>query len=155
MRAVLLDGHNTALRFDPAHPEPAIAGGEVLDVTACGVCHSDLHVVDGNFGASPPIILGHEITGVHEQLGPVMVYAPWGCRDCVECADGNEMICSNSTEAGLFVDGGYAERCLVPGTHCIGIPDGVDFETAACFPVCWVTAGHALYPVGGLVAGCS
>lgn len=90
-------------------------GEELIDVTACGVCHSDIHVADGLFGSPLPLIPGHEVTGVHHQLGPVMVYAPWGCRQCWICATGHEMICPDGAEAGLFKDGGYAERMRV--TH--------------------------------------
>ena len=94
---------------------PTIGSGEeLIDVTACGVCHSDIHVVDGQFGSPLPLIPGHEVTGVHHRLGPVIVYAPWGCRHCWLCDTGHEMICPDSAEAGLFSDGGYAEQMRVP-----------------------------------------
>lgn len=133
MRAVLLNESNTPLVAVDDHPEPQLQGGDelVLDVTACGVCHSDIHVVDGDFGKAPPIVLGHEVTGVHPELGPVMLYAPWGCKNCAECAQGLEMICSNSTEAGLFTDGGYAERMRVPGIEYLAPLDGLDPYRAA------------------------
>ena len=86
MRAVLLTQTNGPLTVVDDHPDPAgRVAGEVIDVVACGVCHSDLHVVDGDFGSVLPLILGHEVTGVHSELGPVMVYAPWGCRACRQC----------------------------------------------------------------------
>lgn len=113
MRAVVLEAFNTGLRFVGDHPEPD-PSGEVIDVTACGVCHSDLHVVDGEFPSPVPLILGHEVTGVHPRLGPVMVYAPWGCRSCELCAEGVEMVCVDAREAGIFSDGGYAEKMRVP-----------------------------------------
>ncbi len=131
MRAVLLDAHKTPLRYAEDHPIPGADGGVILDVTACGVCHSDIHVVDGDFGKAPPIILGHEVTGVHADLGPVMMYAPWGCRSCAECREGNEMICSHSTEAGLFTDGGYAEKIRIPGIEYLTPLDGLDPYDAA------------------------
>ncbi len=131
MRAVLLNASNAPLEFIEDHPQPDAGYGLVLDVTACGVCHSDIHVADGDFGKEPPIILGHEVTGVHRELGPVMLYAPWGCRDCLECSQGLEMICSNSTEAGLFTDGGYAEQMRVPGVEYLAPLDGLDpFDSA-------------------------
>jgi propanol-preferring alcohol dehydrogenase len=96
-------------------PDPVATGQqEIIQVTACGVCHSDLHVVDGDYGDQTPIILGHEVVGIHSKLGPVMLFAPWGCGDCLECATGQQQICSNATEAGLVVDGGYAEQLVVP-----------------------------------------
>lgn len=113
MRAVELQAFERPLvvvdRPDP-QPQP---GEETIAVTACGVCHSDLHVVDGLFGSPLPLVPGHEVTGVHDDLGPVMVYAPWGCRQCWLCADGQEMMCPDGAEAGLFNDGGYAERMIV------------------------------------------
>ncbi len=113
MRAVVLDAFGADLRLARDHPDPD-GSGEVIDVTACGVCHSDLHVVDGEIPSPLPLILGHEVTGVHSRLGPVMVYAPWGCRTCELCAEGVEMICVDAREAGIFADGGYAERMRVP-----------------------------------------
>ena len=93
MRAVLVIEANTPLLLVTDHPEPVAQGdAEIIDVTACGVCHSDLHVVEGVFPSPLPMVLGHEVTGVHAELGPVMVYAPWGCRSCVQCDRGLENI---------------------------------------------------------------
>lgn len=148
MRAVLLNASNTPLDFVEDHPAPdangGAGGGIVLDVTACGVCHSDIHVVDGDFGKEPPIILGHEVTGVHAELGPVMLYAPWGCKNCLECSQGLEMICSNSTEAGLFTDGGYADQLRIPGTEYLAPLDGLDPYDAAPLACGGLTAYRAV-----------
>lgn len=113
MRAVVLEARNSPLMLVDDYPEPDANGAEAIEVTACGVCHSDLHVVDGEFPSPLPIVLGHEVIGIHPELGPVMVYAPWGCGQCQQCAEGNEMICADATEAGLVVDGGYAERMAI------------------------------------------
>lgn len=97
-------------------PEPVAGPGEaVIDVIACGICHSDLHAVAGEYPTTLPVTLGHEVVGRHDRLGNVIVYAPWGCRQpgCFACDSGQEMICPNSSEAGLIRDGGYAERMLV------------------------------------------
>ena len=110
MRAVVLEAQNSPLTVVDDYPEPAADDAEVIDVIACGLCHSDLHVVDGEFPSPLPIVLGHEVTGIHPDMGPVIVYAPWGCGQCRQCAEGFEMICADATEAGLVVDGGYAER---------------------------------------------
>jgi alcohol dehydrogenase, propanol-preferring len=104
-------------------------GADVIDVLACGVCHSDLHVVDGDYPSPLPLIL------LHKELGPVMVYAPWGCRNCAMCASGQEMICPNSKEIGLFQDGGYAEKFAVSDRrylHSIGSLDPVQAAPLAC-----------------------
>lgn len=144
MRAVLLDAPNTSLRVVEGFEVPEAGSGLVLDVTACGVCHSDLHVVDGDFGTGDPIILGHEVTGVHPEMGPVMLYAPWGCRNCQECAEHNEMICSNSTEAGLFTNGGYAEKMYVPDVRYLAPLDGLDPYDAAPLACGGLTAYRAV-----------
>lgn len=144
MRAVVLNAINTSLVHVDDHPEPVAGSGLVLDITACGVCHSDIHVVDGDFGKAPPIVLGHEVTGVHQDLGPVMLYAPWGCRNCNECSQGLEMICSNSTEAGLFTDGGYAERMYVPSVEYLTPLDGLDPYNAAPLACGGLTAYRAV-----------
>ena len=144
MRAVVLNASNSPLELINDHRAPVAGDGLVLDVTACGVCHSDIHVADGDFGKEPPIILGHEVTGVHPELGPVMLYAPWGCRDCLECSQGLEMICSNSTEAGLFTDGGYAEQVRIPGVEYVTPLNGLDPYNAAPLACGGLTAFRAV-----------
>lgn len=144
MRAVVLPASNAPLQLVHDHQEPDADGGLVLDVTACGVCHSDIHVADGDFGKEPPIILGHEVTGVHAEMGPVMLYAPWGCKQCSECEQGLEMICSNSTEAGLFTDGGYAERLRIPAIDYLTPLDGLDPVNAAPLACGGLTAYRAV-----------
>ena len=143
MRAVTLDAANTPLHVHADFPEPAGAG-ELITVTACGVCHSDLHVVDGDYPSPLPLVLGHEVTGVHADLGPVMVYAPWGCGECGECADGMEMICRDATEAGLVVDGGYAERMLVKDRRYLAPLDGLDPIASAPLACGGLTAYRAV-----------
>ncbi len=144
MRAVVLPGINQPLDVRDDHPLPTHEGGELIDVTACGVCHSDLHVVDGDFPSPLPLVLGHEVTGVHHELGPVMVYAPWGCGHCVQCADGLEMICTDSTEAGLFTDGGYAEQMWVPHRRYLASLGGLDPIAAAPLACGGLTAFRAV-----------
>lgn len=143
MRAVTIDLANTPLHLHDDFPEPTGAG-ELITVTACGVCHSDLHVVDGDLPSPLPLVLGHEVTGVHPELGPVMVYAPWGCGACGECADGMEMICRNATEAGLVVNGGYAERMLVKDRRYLAPLDGLDPVASAPLACGGLTAYRAV-----------
>lgn len=133
MKAVELQAFNSPLVVvDRAAPTIA-DGEELIDVTACGVCHSDIHVADGLFRSPLPLIPGHEVTGVHHQLGPVMVYAPWGCRDCWICETGHEMICPDGAEAGLFKDGGYAEQMRV--THRDYLQPIGDLDPVATAPL--------------------
>ena len=152
MRAVLVTETNSALHVVDDHPEPVAEGdAELIDVTACGVCHSDLHVVDGVFPSPLPLVIGHEVTGVHAELGPVMVYAPWGCRHCVQCDRGLEMMCSTATEAGLFVDGGYADHMVVKHRRYLAPLGGLDPVAAAPLACGGLTAWRAVHHALGLI----
>lgn len=132
IRSVVLRSIGGALEVEE---RPAPAGADVIDVIACGVCHSDLHVVDGDYPSPLPLVLGHEVTGMHDELGPVMVYAPWGCRTCEMCRSGQEMLCPDGKEIGLFQDGGYTERFAVADRrylHALGSLDPVQAAPLAC-----------------------
>ena len=135
MRAVVLTAPGAPLTVHDV-PEPvAPAGGAVVDVLACGICHSDLHAAAGDYATALPVVLGHEVAARHDRLGPVLVYACWGCRqpDCWACSSEQEMICPNATEAGLFRDGGYAERMAVPDEAYL-VPLG-DLDPAHAAPL--------------------
>ena len=144
MRAAVLDAVDAPMSFRADHPAPARDGGLIIDVTACGVCHSDLHVVAGDFPSPLPMILGHEVTGRHTEMGDVMVYAPWGCGSCEQCAEGNDMICADAAEAGLFADGGYAERMWVPDVSYLSPLEGLDPIGAAPLACGGLTAYRAV-----------
>jgi propanol-preferring alcohol dehydrogenase len=120
MRAVVLPAFNAPLELEE-RPVPQPSNGQVLvKVLACGVCHSDLHVVEGHFSASPlPLVLGHEIAGELADGRRVLVYTPWGCGECRFCRATEEMICPDGREAGILQDGGYAEHVLVPAQRYI------------------------------------
>ncbi|MBM3668992.1 MAG: zinc-binding dehydrogenase [Actinobacteria bacterium] len=113
MRAVVLTEPGSPLELQEV-PDPR--RDTVVEVLACGICHSDLHAAAGDYPTTLPVILGHEVAARHPRLGPVLVYACWGCRkpDCWACSSAQEMICPNATEAGLVRDGGYAELMAVP-----------------------------------------
>ena len=125
MRAVRLDAPGARLRVVEV-PAPEPAGTEVrIRVAACGVCHTDLHIVEGSQPrVELPLILGHEVAGWVDAIGPdaggaaigeaVLVYGGWGCGTCRECASGNEQRCPNGRSPGFQADGGYAEFMLVP-----------------------------------------
>ena len=116
MRAVVLTTPGAPLELTTLPDLVAPSGGLVVDVLACGICHSDLHAAAGDYPTTLPVVLGHEVAALHPDLGPVLVYACWGCcrPDCWACSSEQEMICPNATEAGLLRDGGYAERMAVP-----------------------------------------
>jgi propanol-preferring alcohol dehydrogenase len=141
VRSVVLTRPGAALEV-VERPDPV--GPDVIEVLACGVCHSDLHVVDGDYPSPMPLVLGHEVTGLHAELGPVMVYAPWGCRACEMCASGQEMLCPNSAEIGLFQDGGYTERFAVKDRSYLHRLDGLDPVRAAPLACGGLTAFRAV-----------
>jgi propanol-preferring alcohol dehydrogenase len=135
-------------------PKPEIGPGEVLvDVAACGVCHSDLHVMDGDLPLVEPRTLGHEVAGTVAEAGEgvaldvgteVAVFGGWGCRDCPVCARGDDQLCNLTNWLGIGNDGGYAEYLRVPTPeYCIPL-DGLDPIEAAPLTDAALTAYRAL-----------
>ena len=146
MRAVVLSAPGQPLEVRDASEPTAPSGGSVVDVLACGICHSDLHAAAGDYPTTLPVILGHEVAAMHPLLGPVLVYACWGCRQpgCWACESGQEMICPNATEAGLFRDGGYAERMAVPDDRYLVPLGSLDPANAAPLACGGLTAYRAV-----------
>ncbi|QTD94740.1 zinc-dependent alcohol dehydrogenase family protein [Burkholderia anthina] len=134
MLAMMFDGTTPHLR--EAHvPAPSPAAGQLLiDVRACGVCRTDLHVVDGEL-AHPklPLIPGHEIVGTVRRLGEGVtgfavgdrVGVPWlgaTCGQCAYCMSGRENLCDAPRFTGYTVDGGYAECAVADHRYCVHLP---------------------------------
>ena len=143
MRAMLLDAPRRALRLAEL-PAPLTGAGKLLvRVRACGVCRTDLHVVDGELAeAKLPIIPGHEIVGeVIERGAGVERFAigervgvPWlgyTCGVCRYCRRRQENLCDHARFTGYHIDGGYAEYTLADERYCFTIPDGYDDVAAA------------------------
>ncbi len=118
-------------------PDPVPAGGQVLvRVAACGVCRTDLHVVEGELPSrKSPVIPGHQVVGRVEQVGAGVtrfrpgdrVGIPWlhsTCGVCEYCRAGKENLCDNATFTGYVVDGGYAELIVAPEKFVYAIPEG-------------------------------
>jgi len=134
MRAMLFEAPGRPLR--PADlPEPEPQPGQVLlDVHACGVCRTDLHLLDGEVDVPhPPVVLGHQIVG--RVLGGdgfepgTRVGVPWlGWTDgtCRFCASGRENLCPQARFTGRDMDGGFAERAVADARFCFALPDGLD-----------------------------
>ena len=125
-------------------PDPLPEGDQVLlRVAACGVCRTDLHVVEGELPPrKSPVIPGHQIVGRVEKLGPGAkrfrvgdrVGVPWlhrTCGVCEYCRAGRENLCDAPTFTGYVVDGGYAEYILAPEGFVYPIPEGLTDEQAA------------------------
>ncbi|HET7568659.1 MAG TPA: zinc-dependent alcohol dehydrogenase family protein [Gaiellaceae bacterium] len=126
MRAMVLHAPGEALRLEDV-PVPEPGPGEVLlRVLACGVCRTDLHVVDGEL-AEPalPLVPGHQIVGVAEdgrRLG--VPWLGWTCGECRYCRSGRENLCERARFTGYDRDGGYAEYAVADERFCFPIPDG-------------------------------
>ncbi len=129
-------------------PTPEPGPGQVLiRVSACGVCHSDLHLAEGDWdllrGATKiPLILGHEAAGTIAAVGEGSagvkvgdrVGVPWihyTCGECEFCKEGREELCLKQKVTGCMVDGGFAEYMLAPATHAAPLPASLDLAEAA------------------------
>ena len=161
MRAMILDAPRRALRLDEAKAKSAPGPGQVLiRVGACGVCRTDLHVVDGEL-AHPrlPLVPGHEIVGRVEALGPGVervglgerVGVPWlgwTCGKCAYCTSGRENLCPRARFTGYQVDGGYAEYTLADARYCFPIP-AVFGDVAAAPLLCAGLIGYRALRLAG------
>ena len=115
MRAVVLDAPGRALRLAEL-PIPEPGDGEVLiRVQACGVCRTDLHVLDGEVrGKKLPVVLGHQIVGTVEGSGERVgvPWLGWTCGVCRYCTSGRENLCDRAEFTGCDRDGGFAEYAV-------------------------------------------
>ncbi len=160
MKAAVLYEFKTPLKIEDV-PRPQIAADEVLvAVEACGVCHSDLHVAEGDWKqfagiVKRPLILGHEVAGRVAELGASVrdlkigdrVGVPWlywSCGECEFCREGNENLCVKQGITGVTVDGGFAEFLKVRASHATRIPDGLSALEAAPLFCAGVTVHRAL-----------
>ncbi len=124
-------------------PDPAVGPTDVLvRIAGAGVCHSDLHVIDGEVNVRQrPITLGHENAGVIEAVGErvtdlqpgdgVAVFGAWGCGACPQCERGEDNLCLRPVFPGVTVDGGWAEKLLVPHPRNLVKLEGLDPVIAA------------------------
>jgi len=123
-------------------PEPA-AGQVLVQVRACAVCRTDLHVVDGELPEPKlPLVPGHEIVGTVLRAGPGVErfaagarigipWLGWTCGQCDSCRTGRENLCDRARFTGYTLDGGYAEHTLADARYCFAIPDSYSDVEAA------------------------
>jgi alcohol dehydrogenase, propanol-preferring len=143
MRAMVFDGTAPVLH-EREWPDPAPGAGQLLiDVHACGVCRTDLHVVDRDLThPKVPLIPGHEIVGTVAALGAGVngfrigdrVGVPWvghTCGRCRYCAAARENLCDAPGFTGYTIDGGYAERTVADSRYCFHLPAGYSDVEAA------------------------
>ncbi len=146
-------------------PEPGPAD-VVIDVAATSLNRLDVVQRNGWFqmpGFRYPHIAGMDIAGVVSAVGGAVSDVAVGDRVVVDpslagVADDSKLagrgdLFGDLGIIGATVDGGYAEKCLVPASHCYAVPDHISLEAAATFPTCYLTANHALFEVGNLTAG--
>jgi alcohol dehydrogenase, propanol-preferring len=159
MRAMVLErpGSPLVMRERPV-PAPA-AGGILVDVAACGVCRTDLHVVDGELpDPKLPIIPGHEIVGRVAMIGDGVgglavgqrVGVPWlgyTCGVCPYCRTGRENLCDFPLFTGYTRDGGYATHAVVDARYCFPLGEGDDAEVAPL--LCAGLIGWRCYRMAG------
>ena len=146
-------------------PEHPLAPREVLiQVAACGVCGTDVHIYHGDKGSAeviPPVVLGHELSGTVAAVGAAVKTLHVGdhvavdpnsyCGECHYCRRGKKQLCTNLHAIGVNENGGFAEYVILPARHAFRLPEGVSLKTAAlCEPlacvvrsVCERTTVHA------------
>ena len=160
MKAAVLHELKHPLSIEEAAKPKPDANEVLIEVEGCGVCHSDLHVADGDWPQIVPIIKmplipGHEIAGrvvekgvsvnnleLGDRVGVPWVH--WTCGECEFCREGNENLCSKQKITGVSVDGGYAEFVKAPASHALKIPDGLSCIEAAPLFCAGVTVYRAL-----------
>ncbi|WP_153730582.1 alcohol dehydrogenase AdhP [Sporosarcina obsidiansis] len=157
MKAAIVREFQTELKIEElAKPTPG-SGQALVKLEACGVCHTDLHAINGDWPVKPklPLIPGHEGVGIVEAVGPNVtsvkvgdrVGIPWlysACGECDYCLEGKETLCHNQENGGYSVDGGYAEYCLAAADYVAKIPENLSSVEAAPILCAGVTTYKAL-----------
>ena len=161
MKAVVIKEQNGEVAVEERE-RPSPGPGQVLiRVHACGVCHSDLAVLQGAFPfVEFPLVPGHEVAGVVEEVGEGVAWPetgarvgmPWlysSCGHCEQCVRGDEVLCQVAPQiTGVTQDGGYAEFMLAPASYAAPIPDALDFADAAPLMCAGLTVFNGLRNAG-------
>jgi propanol-preferring alcohol dehydrogenase len=163
MRAMVLRAARVPLELrDLARPEP-VERQVLLQVRACGVCRTDLHIVDGELDRPKlPLVLGHEVVATVMECGPdahdlrrgERVGVPWlGWTDqtCRFCTRGQENLCDSARFTGYTLDGGYAEYLVADERYCFRLPDRYPDAQAAPL-LCAGLIGYRTYRLAGETA---
>lgn len=139
---MVCDGPGAPLRKESRTVQEPEAGEVLVKVRACGVCRTDLHVVDGEIPVNYPIVPGHEIVGEVLKAGEdvnglspgMRVGIPWlghTCGHCQYCKSDQENLCDAPEFTGATRDGGYATHVVADARFCFPLPDGIgDIEAA-------------------------
>jgi 6-hydroxycyclohex-1-ene-1-carbonyl-CoA dehydrogenase len=156
MKAAVWHGGSVGLQIEDI-PKPHVGPGQVLvKVAACGVCHTDLHYIEHGVATfkKPPLVLGHEASGIVEEVGVevrtltkgqrVLIPAVLTCGKCMFCRMGRENICANMTMLGNHIDGAYAEYVAVPAKDLLELPASIPLEEASIIADATSTPYHAV-----------
>jgi propanol-preferring alcohol dehydrogenase len=157
---MILERQRAPLR--PAElPEPPAGPGQVLlSVATCGVCRTDLHIVDGDLERPKlPLVPGHQIVGTVVEVGEGaerfevgqrvgVPWLGWTCGECRYCTSGRENLCDRASFTGYDLDGGYAELAVADERYCFPIPEGFPDEQAAPLLCAGLIGYRALRLVG-------
>jgi propanol-preferring alcohol dehydrogenase len=160
MRAMLLDAPGQPLRLAEVPPPRPVANQVLLRVQACGVCRTDLHIVDGELPHPKlPLILGHQIVGTIVELGNRVsrfkvgqrVGVPWlgqTCQHCRYCLHHQENLCDDALFTGYTLNGGYADYTVADERFCFAIPPAfADLQAAPL--LCAGLIGYRAYRLTG------
>jgi propanol-preferring alcohol dehydrogenase len=160
MRAIVFTGVGEPLVEREVRTPVAGKGTVLLDVRACGVCRTDLHIVDGELTRPKlPLVLGHQIVGTVAGLGAGVTrfevgqrvgvpWLAWTCGRCRYCRSGHENLCDAARFTGYDVDGGFAEQTVADERYCFAIPDGYPDAQAAPL-LCAGLIGYRAYALAG------
>ncbi|MBY4961204.1 alcohol dehydrogenase AdhP [Streptococcus suis] len=155
MKAVVVNPESTGVVVVEKELRPLEAGEALVQIEYCGVCHTDLHVANGDFGKVPGRVLGHEGIGIVTEIAPDVtslkvgdrVSVAWffqGCGMCEYCTTGRETLCRTVKNAGYSVDGGMAEQCIVTADYAVKVPEGLDSAQASSITCAGVTCYKAI-----------
>ncbi|HEM2792802.1 TPA: alcohol dehydrogenase AdhP [Streptococcus suis] len=155
MKAVVVNPESTGVVVVEKELRPLEAGEALVQIEYCGVCHTDLHVANGDFGKVPGRVLGHEGIGIVTEIAPDVtslkvgdrVSVAWffqGCGMCEYCTTGRETLCRTVKNAGYSVDGGMAEQCIVTANYAVKVPEGLDPAQASSITCAGVTCYKAI-----------
>jgi 6-hydroxycyclohex-1-ene-1-carbonyl-CoA dehydrogenase len=156
MKAAVFHGSGRPLTIEEV-PLPRLDAGDILlKVAACGVCHTDLHYLDHGVTTvkAPPMILGHEPSGIVAAVAPgvtgfeegdrVLLPAVYTCGSCQACRQGRENICASMVMFGNHVDGAYAEYVKAPAKDSFHLPKEIPLEEGAIIADATSTPYHAV-----------
>lgn len=165
MRAAVFHAPGHPLELATVPRQDPAAGEVLVRVSACGLCHSDLHYLDHGVPTfkPPPLVLGHEISGTVVRVGTgvdaamletnVLLAPVTTCGECAPCRTGRENVCARQRMLGNSIDGGFAEFVIAPARDAFSIPPDVPAEEACVIADALTTAFHAVTRRARIEAG--